>query len=234
MVYVTSDLHGCNLTEFQLLLKKAGFTSDDFLFILGDVIDRGPHGIEWLLWLLEQTNVQLILGNHEALMLACSFLFEEVTEETLDRLTAEQLMLVESWIENGGSSTMSALRTLLKNDPESVQSIVEYLEDAPLYDTVQVNGTDYILVHAGLGNFDPNRSLDEYEPDDLLLVRTSLTDTFFPDATLIFGHTPTYYYGAEYEGRAIHTDTWICIDTGAAGGKSPMLLCLDTMQEYYY
>ena len=42
------------------------------------------------------------------------------------------------------------------------------------------------------------------------------------------------YYGAEYEGRAIHTDTWICIDTGAAGGKSPMLLCLDTMQEYYY
>lgn len=232
MVYVTSDLHGCNLAEFQLLLKKAGFTDEDFLFILGDVIDRGPHGIEWLLWLLEQTNAQLILGNHEALMLACSFLFEEVTEENLDRLTAEQLMLVESWMENGGSSTMSALRTLLKDDPESVHSIVDYLEDAPLYDTVQVNGRDFILVHAGLGNFDPERSLDEYEPDEVLHTRPSQETRYFDDATVIFGHSPVSYLGGE-DGKALHTDTWICIDTGAAMGKSPMLLCLDTMEEFY-
>lgn len=232
MVYVTSDLHGCNLAEFQSLLKKAGFSEKDFLFILGDVIDRGPFGVEWLLWLLEQTNVQLILGNHEALMLACSFLFEEVTEESLDRLTAEQLMLVESWIENGGSCTMSALRKLLKNDPESVRSIVDYLEDAPLYDTVQVNGRDFILVHAGLGNFDPERSLEEYESDELLLTRPSLETRYCDDATVIFGHTPVSYLGGE-DGKALHTDTWVCIDTGAAMGKTPMLLCLDTMEEFY-
>lgn len=234
MVYVTSDLHGCNPAEFQQLLKKAGFTDEDFLFILGDVVDRGPHGVDWLLWLLDKTNIQLVLGNHEALMLACSFLFDEVTEESLDRLTAEQLMLVESWAENGGSSTMTALQSLLKNDPESVHSIVEYLKDAPLYDTVHVNGRDFVLVHAGLGNFDPNRPLDEYEPEELLMARPSLTDAYYPDATVVFGHTPTFCYGAEYEGRALHQDTWICIDTGTASGKSPMLLCLDTMEEYYY
>ena len=233
MVYVTSDLHGCDPVEFRQLLKKAGFTDEDFLFILGDVSDRGPYGVQWLLWLLDQTNVQLILGNHEALMLACSFLFDEVTDESLDRLTAEQLMLVESWIENGGGCTMDALRQLLRDDPESIHSIIAYLEDAPLYDTVSVNGRDFVLVHAGLGNFD-NRPLDAYEPEELLMVRPSVTDAFYPDATVIFGHTPSACYGKEYEGRAVHTETWICIDTGAAMGKSPMLLRLDDMAEFYY
>ena len=232
MVYVTSDLHGYSLDAFQQLLKNVNFTEDDFLFILGDVIDRGSHGIEWLAWLLEQTNVQLILGNHEALMLACAFLFEEVTEDSLERLTAEQLMLVESWVENGGSKTMTALRKLLREDPEQVRSIVEYLEDAPLYDTVEVNGRDFVLVHAGLGNFD-NRPLDQYTPEELLMARPSLLDQYYPNATVIFGHTPTFCFGMEYEGRAVHQDTWICIDTGAGCGYSPMLLCLDTMQEYY-
>ena len=49
---------------------------------------------------------------------------------------------------------------------------------------------------------------------------------------LILGHTPVSYLGGE-DGKALHTDTWICIDTGAAMGKSPMLLCLDTMEEFY-
>lgn len=233
MVYVTSDLHGCNPAEFQQLLKKAGFTDEDFLFILGDVVDRGPHGVDWLLWLLDKTNTQLVLGNHEALMLACSFLFDEVTEESLERLTAEQLMLVESWAENGGSSTMTALQSLLKNDPESVHSIVEYLEDAPLYDTVHVNGRDFVLVHAGLGNFDPNRPLDEYAPEELLMARPSLTDAYCPDATVIFGHTPTEHFGEQYRGKMLKTDTWICIDTGAATGNKPMLLRLDDLKAFY-
>ena len=50
---------------------------------------------------------------------------------------------------------------------------------------------------------------------------------------MIFGHTPTFYYGEEYKGKAIVTDTWIDIDTGAAAGLSPMLLRLDDMKEFY-
>lgn len=178
-------------------------------------------------------NGQLILGNHEALMLACAFVFEEVTNESLDRLSAEQLMLVESWIENGGSSTLSGLRRLLKKDPELVMGIIDYLQDCPLYELVQANGREFILVHAGLGNFSSNRSLDEYELEELTMVRPSLDDHYFADATVVFGHTPTGYYGKEHEGKALHTPTWICIDTGAAMGKTPMLLRLDDMKEFY-
>lgn len=63
MTYVISDLHGYPLEKLKKLLKKANFSSDDFLYILGDIIDRnGDGGVGILLWLLEQVNVQLILG----------------------------------------------------------------------------------------------------------------------------------------------------------------------------
>lgn len=233
MIYVSSDWHGCSLAEIQQLLDRAGFCESDFLFICGDVIDRGPNGAELLLWLTGMPNVQLILGNHEALMLACAFIFEEVTDESIDRLTAEQLMLVESWIENGGSTTMSGLRRLFKEDPEAVMGILDYLQDCPLYDSVQVNNRDFILVHAGLGNFSSSRSLDEYEPEELLMVRPALDEHYFPDATVIFGHTPTTFYGPEYAGHAVYTDSWICIDGGAAMGNAPLLLRLDDMKEFH-
>ena len=38
---------------------------NDTLFVLGDVIDRNPDGIEILKDLLARKNVELFLGNHE-------------------------------------------------------------------------------------------------------------------------------------------------------------------------
>ena len=233
MIYVTSDLHGCDPKLLRQLLDSAGFGEEDFLFVLGDVIDRGEYGAELLLWLTEQPNVQLLLGNHEALMLACDFLFEEVTEESLGRLNKEQMMLLESWYENGGAPTIAGLRRLLHRDPELVQGILEYLRDVPLYEWVDVGEKSYVLVHGGLGNFDPSRSLDEYEPDELLVERPGLDDRYFEDAVVIFGHTPTEYYGMANQGRMLRTDTWLDIDTGAAMGNSPMLLRLEDEREFY-
>lgn len=39
MTYVISDLHGYSIEKLKTLLKKAGFCENDFLYILGDVID---------------------------------------------------------------------------------------------------------------------------------------------------------------------------------------------------
>ena len=233
MIYVTSDLHGCSLESFRRLLAQAGFRQEDYLFVLGDVIDRGEHGAELLLWLTEQPNVELILGNHEAMLLACEFLFEEVTDESLDRLTSERFDLLGNWLQNGGGPTLSGLRKILKESPELMEGILDYLRDAPLYEIVEVQGKRFVLVHAGLENFRLDRDLDDYSPEELLFGRPALDTIYYPDATVVFGHTPTAYYGEEYRGKAVRTDTWICIDTGAAMGGSPMLLRLDDMKEFY-
>ena len=44
MTYVISDLHGYSIEKLKMLLKKANFGEDDFLYILGDVIDRNGDG----------------------------------------------------------------------------------------------------------------------------------------------------------------------------------------------
>ena len=233
MIYVTSDLHGYPLKKFQRLLEKAEFSQEDFLFVLGDVIDRGPEGAQLLRWMAEQPNVQLILGNHEAMLASCSFLFEEVTEKSLAKLTVDQMRLLETWADNGALPTIAGLRKILRQDALLVEGILDYLQDAPLYECVEAGGNRFILVHSGLGNFHPNRPLDKYMPDELSRERPTPDTVYFPDATVIFGHTPTEFFGEQYRGRAIKTESWICIDTGAAMGNSPMILRLDDGKEFY-
>ena len=45
MIYVISDLHGYPLEKFKMLLEKAAFSNDDFLYVLGDVVDRNGDGV---------------------------------------------------------------------------------------------------------------------------------------------------------------------------------------------
>ena len=42
MRYIIADIHGC-YNEYINLLKKINFSDNDILYILGDVVDRGPE-----------------------------------------------------------------------------------------------------------------------------------------------------------------------------------------------
>lgn len=230
MIYVTSDLHGYPLEKFKLLLKQANFSRDDFLFILGDVIDRGEHGVDILRWLLVQSNVELILGNHEAMMLSCSFICDEVSDETLNDLNPYKLGLLGTWRYNGAEPT---LRAMQRTAPGIRADILDYLNDAPLYETVSVGNQDFLLTHGGLGGYRADKKLKEYTENELLWTRPSLSDRYSKDFITVIGHTPTLFYGKECRGKMLRTETWIDIDTGTACGLAPMLLRLDDMQEFY-
>ena len=119
MIYVISDLHGYPLQRFKELLESADFSQEDFLFILGDVIDRnGDGGVSMLLWLTEQPNIQLILGNHEVMLLSCDFIFEEVTEGLIRELDREKLELLSNYMWNGGDVTVRNLKSLSMSEGE--------------------------------------------------------------------------------------------------------------------
>ena len=108
------------------------------------------------------------------------------------------------------------------------------MKDCPLYDSVSVEGRDFLLVHGGLGNYRPGKKIGEYTESELLWERPILTPRYSDDFTTLIGHTPTHFYGSEYRGRILTTDTWINIDTGAACGMTPCLLRLDDMREFYW
>ncbi len=229
MIYVTSDWHGASLSDVQRLFELADFGEEDFCFVLGDVIDRGEHGIELLKWLILQPNIELLLGNHESFLLACEFLFDEITDDSIAALDAAKMQILASWMANGAESTLKALRKLRRDDPELCRDIIDYLKDAPLYDTVTVCGREFLLCHTFGDGFEPDKRLDEYGEDAWLWSRPEPEDRFFDGVTAVIGHTPTAYYGREHSGRIMKTDTWIDIDTG---GKLSMLR-LDDMSEFY-
>ncbi len=79
--YVVSDVHG-HLEDLREQLVGAGLADaedgwtggDSVLWVLGDLVDRGPEGIgviHFVRALQEQApeQVRVLLGNHEALML---------------------------------------------------------------------------------------------------------------------------------------------------------------------
>ena len=231
MTYIISDLHGYPLEKFKKLLAKAGFGEDDYLYILGDVIDRnGDGGIEMLQWLMYQYNIQMLLGNHEALMLSCAFLFEEATEEGAEALSVENMLLYNEWNANGGEVTLNALE---KQSFETRLDILNFLRDLPLYERVSAGGREFLLVHAGLGGFHPDKPLAEYTADELIWHRPTIDERYFEDVYTIFGHTPTLLFGEEYTGKILKTDTWACIDTGVGYDNEPILLRLEDFKEFH-
>ena len=101
MTYVISDLHGYRIEKLKELLEKANFSENDRLYILGDVIDRnGDGGIGVLQWLIKKPNAELIMGNHEAMLLACDFVFENVTDAFLEDFDEKKNRLLINYLFN--------------------------------------------------------------------------------------------------------------------------------------
>lgn len=230
MTYVISDLHGYPIEKLKELLEKANFSENDRLYILGDVIDRnGDGGIGVLQWLIKQPNAELIMGNHEAMLLACDFIFENITDAFLEDFDEKKNKLLINYLFNGGGVT---LRYLAKLDVEARYKIVDYLRSCPLYKEISVNVENYILVHAGLDNFSPDKKISDYSSNELIWAEPELNDEYYDDVHTVFGHTPTYLFDEKYNGKIVKTRTWTCIDCGAASGNEPVLFCLDDKKEF--
>jgi bis(5'-nucleosyl)-tetraphosphatase (symmetrical) len=69
--YVIGDIHGCFLTLQGLLQKIRFSSSQDRLWLVGDLVARGPRSLEVLRWAREMgERVVTVLGNHDLHLLA--------------------------------------------------------------------------------------------------------------------------------------------------------------------
>lgn len=231
MTYVISDIHGC-YSEFCELLQKINFSDNDFLYILGDICDRGPKPIDVFLDVMKRPNAKLILGNHDFVFAyIMKQLVTEITEESCETvLTSDFAELHSCWMQDGGKTTedqYSALSNVEKLD------ILKYLADAPLYGDIQVGENRYVLVHAGLDNFSPNKPLGEYTVEELLECRTNYSRRYFEDehTFLVTGHTPTAYINRKVE--VYRENGHIAIDCGCVFGGRLAAYCFETGEVTY-
>lgn len=231
MIYAVSDIHGC-YDKYKDLLKKLNLGSDDTLYVLGDVIDRGADGFKILLDMAQRPNVVNLLGNHEAMALdALPRLMNAIEENGEATLTGEDAEAVELWFYNGGELSLADFLWL---NGEQEQTVLEYMRDMPLYEEVEVGERRFVLVHGGLRDFSPSRPLADYEPNEILWCRPEEDTAYYSDKYVVFGHTPVQLMEAKTPAKIYRKDNLIDIDCGCVFPTGRLgCLCLDTMEEIY-
>lgn len=231
--FVISDLHG-QFVLLQLLLEKIHFNDEDELYILGDIMDRGPNSIDIYYFVKDMPNIYMIKGNHEIMMrqaLAQSLKYDDLDDP---RNNAFRL-----WNQNGGYKTVNSIREFLQKDAISysdyfdnrrtfIKEIIAFIDSLPNYFEFTFQGVHYVLVHAGV---DPEAAGPaDTDPELLCWIR----EYFYlsecdPNIMYIFGHTPlcfinedgsfNVWYDPDYHNK-------IGIDGGLAIADKGQLNCL--------
>lgn len=232
MHYVISDIHG-ELEQLKNLLKQIHFSQKDELYILGDVVDRGPNPIKTLQYLMSFSNVTCIVGNHELMALTnLKLLLNEITSDFLDHLSASDYGMLLDWVLNGASTTIQEFSTLSMEEREE---IIDFLGEFIAYEELCINGQEYVLVHAGMEDFSEEKPMDAYCIDDLVWTRIDYEVSYYRDKIVVSGHTPTQTIpGNENPGYIFRANNHIAIDCGAhhKGGRLAAI-CLETGEEFY-
>ncbi len=211
-IYVMSDLHG-DWAHFKLMLLKIRFSSSDHLYLIGDIVDRGPHGIKLLQFIRQQNNMTLLMGNHDMMLLqGLAHFHESGAEDWFDPQTYAELCQL--------------------SDMERTQ-LAQYLSSLPLFLTVSAGGQDYFLVHACPA---PDGVTGADALEYFLWARVSPESQFVKP--VIVGHTPTAYYQDTIPLRIWRNNNLIDIDCGTAyrsilPGGCLACLRLDDNKEFY-
>lgn len=227
MTYVVSDIHGC-FDKFKKLLKEIQFCDDDVMYVLGDIVDHGEEPIELLCDLSMRYNVIPILGDrdYKAYRLLTE-LNKMLSGETPD---SDALSEMAEWMQDGGQKTIEGFRAL---DEEMREGVLDYLAEMSLYEEADVKGKKFILVHAGIADFDPDTPLEDYMPEDFISEPIDPDRQYFSDATVVAGHVPTYTVDGAENGKIYRGEYGILIDCGAAFGESLGALRLEDGKKFY-
>lgn len=131
VTYAIGDIQGCGATLQRLLerLRASGFDEGrDALWLVGDLVNRGPRSLAVLRWAVEQqrrmgARFVAVLGNHDLHLLGVAGGVARSKEgDTLDEVL----------------------------EAPDVDELMEWLRLRPLLHRASVGGRPHLLVHAGL------------------------------------------------------------------------------------
>ena len=223
--YVMSDIHG-KYDEYLEMLLKIKFSNKDKLYILGDVIDRGPDPIKILRHTMYADNIELLMGNHEKMMLDSASTNKEIS------IDANAM-----WEWNGGYTTK---KEFVKHTKEVRQEIIDYLAKLEWYKIVEIGDKKFFLSHAALCMRDGDtfeETLErEIKSEEILWNRRDLM--FWENTSeyiFVHGHTPVgkWHPFGFYEILSYDNDKKINIDCGCARNERLGCLRLDDMCQFY-
>ena len=222
MVYAMSDLHGC-YDLYIKMLEKIKFSDEDTLYILGDIVDRGPDGIKIYKDMMKRKNVIPLLGNHDYTALR---MFKMIyNREGFNYLDLGYKM----WMMIGGEPTNNAFLEL--SEQEQLE-IINYINDFLIFIEINIDGDTFFLSHS-VPTKEQILNEDELECEDFIAGAPEYDKKYFEDRYIVTGHTPTIFIGPKYDGKIYIKNNHIAIDCGTVFGRSLGCICLNDFKEYY-
>lgn len=262
-IYVVADVHGC-YREFMQLLHRVKFNEKkDELYVLGDIIDRGPGTEEMFEWVYRRNgkNVHMCMGNHEEMF--CEFVRYKKSGELLEKIKKryKKQTLDISWVLTSDLSgkvkeellfyynfreadkhlsydkygTIAQLTEKGKNW-KYFEKMSNFFSQLPYYFKIKCAGTETYLVHSYIS--EPPEECDKKE----MLWSRAFPDgqAGIPGKIIIFGHTPTTTSRYDGKGKVVvdkqNGAVTVNIDCGCCWrmAKSKLaLLRLDDMSVFY-
>ncbi len=143
-----SDIHG-NLPLFKKLLVDVAFNDDDYLFILGDMIEKGDYNLEMLRYMMmlsKKENIFLIQGNNDQIM----YQFDKIDHDLLKYylFVKQKTILLEMALEQKFVITPEMdIDLFCKTIKNNYQKEINFIKNLP--HVIVVNEKLY-LSHAGI------------------------------------------------------------------------------------
>lgn len=191
---VVGDVHGCHRTLKKLVEKQLELQKEDYLFFLGDFIDRGPDSAAVLEYVfeLEDKGYQIfpLRGNHEQMFL---------DDYQLESAEGLKKILIENNTQN-----------LLDAHGKVIPAYWNFFKSLPFCYELE----DFYLVHAGF-NFKRRNPFQDvhsmiwirnmeihwmmYEQNPPADPALQATFNNFKQRKIVFGHTPTGIYDIRHQ-----------------------------------
>lgn len=148
-VIIVSDIHA-NLSLFKRLLEKVHYHPDDYLFIIGDLCEKGLHSLETVRYVKKMTeqfsNVFVTKGN-------CDVLYQYAfkgDERILNYMKAQQNSILNEMLKEMQKTIedFQSVQQLAQFYQSCFQEELNWIESLPL----AIETKDFILIHAGIEN----------------------------------------------------------------------------------
>lgn len=190
-IITVSDIHA-NLKHFKTLLQKCNYDKTaDYLFILGDILEKGEENIATLRFVMELCQSEraiCIKGNNDTM---CDRMaFHDSKEKFFERIKQRPRNTYFEMAKSIGIDSFERdFETKRQRVNKRFENELNFIKNLPL----AIETKDFIFIHAGIENRPDWENTSE---------RFALTTPWYMDMchqsekTVICGHYPVYNYKA--------------------------------------
>lgn len=214
-IICVSDIH-THWRELEKLLYQCAYKAgEDFLFILGDILERGKENIAALRYVMELAKAPRVIvigGNNDTYVTGLALRYDD--EKFLQRFNAKPNCCfgeMAKTLDISDFSTDTAAKR--KAVYEAYKDEIDFIHALP--DAIET--AQHIFVHAGL----EGENWTEMKDFRHMLIPRFIDKENPTDKTIVCGHFPTYALGRQNSNRVIFDTEQRIIDIDGGAGVKP-------------